>query len=157
MSGECIHLLAGTTTSRLAACAAAVALFALAGCSSGSRPATDRAPLGLPACSAKALFAAAEAGQHFSASSPGYSTIIKPVATGVKCHGGWAIALISHPYVGQTDGGVLFRATRGHWVYHSEIGGVPADCILESSGVPAQIATVLIPPSQSQPASYCTQ
>ncbi len=89
----------------------------------------------MPPCSAKALFAAAEAGQHFSANSPGYSIILKPVATGAKCDDGWAIALISHPYVGQTDGGVLFRAVHGRWVFHSEIGGLAADCILELSGV----------------------
>jgi hypothetical protein len=137
--------------------AAALAPAAVAGCSSGQPPAAGTTMPASPPCSAKALFAAAEAGQHFSASSPGYSVIIKPVATGAKCDDGWAIALISHPYVGQTDGGVLFRAVHGRWVYHSETGGVAAECVLERDGVPARVATVLIPLAQSESASYCDQ
>jgi pimeloyl-ACP methyl ester carboxylesterase len=112
-----------------------------------------------PPCSAAALFAAAVAGQHFSTDpglypdAPGQG----PGAYNPVCDGAWAIAVVSHPNVGTTDGGILFRATGGRWVYAAGIGGVPADCILEHAGVPPSVATVLIPTSQSEPASYCNQ
>jgi hypothetical protein len=111
-----------------------------------------------PPCSASLLFAAAVAGQHFSTNpalyphDPGQG----PGAYDPVCDGTWAIAAVSHPRVGTTDGEVLFQAQGGSWSYVASIGGVPADCILEQSGVPAAVAKVLWPPSQSQPASYCT-
>ena len=111
-----------------------------------------------PPCSASLLFAAAVAGQHFSTNpalyphDPGQG----PGAYDPVCDGTWAIAAVSHPGVGTTDGGVLFHAHGGSWSYVAGIGGVPADCILEQNGVPAAVAETLWPPSQSQPASYCT-
>jgi triacylglycerol lipase len=112
-----------------------------------------------PACSAAVLFAAAVAGQHFSTNPGLYPNYPGqgPGAYDPVCHGAWAIALVSHPNVGTTDGGVLFRAVGGRWVYAAGIGGVPADCILEQNGVPPSVAKVLIPPSRSPPASYCGQ
>jgi len=112
-----------------------------------------------PACSAGALFQAAVAGQHFNPSPRGYphGAGPGPGAYDQHCYDGWAIALISHPDVGLTDGGVLFRAVSGTWVYAAGTGGVPADCELERAGVPASVARVLIPPSESQPGSYCSQ
>ena len=112
-----------------------------------------------PACSAAALFAAAVAGQHFSP-NPGFYPPYPgqgPGAYGPVCDGTWAIALVSHPRVGTTDGGVLFRAVGGEWVYKAGVGGVPADCILEQLGVPVSIAEVLWPPGKSAGASYCSQ
>jgi hypothetical protein len=130
---------------------------ALGGCSASAQPPHGSGADAPSACSAKALFAAAEAGQHFSADSTGYNATIRPVALEPVCDDGWAVALISHPYVGSTDGGVLFHVVGGRWVYAAEIGGVPAECMLEQRGVPHAVAAVLIPPSQSQPASYCGQ
>jgi hypothetical protein len=112
-----------------------------------------------PACSAGALFQAAVAGQHFNPSPSGYPPGAGPGpgAYDPHCYGGWAIAGISHPNVGLTDGEVLFRAIDGTWTYVAGVGGVAADCELEQLSVPASVAQVLIPPSQSAPASYCDQ
>jgi pimeloyl-ACP methyl ester carboxylesterase len=112
-----------------------------------------------PACSAVTLFTAAVAGQHFSTNPRLYPNYPGqgPGAYEPVCKGRWAIALVSHPNVGTTDGGVLFRAVGERWIYAAGIGGVPADCILEQNGVPPSVAKALIRPSQSQPASYCGQ
>ena len=110
-------------------------------------------------CSASLIFAAAVAAQHLSTDpaqyppQPGQG----PGAYSPKCDGDWAIALISHPNVGTTDGNELFRAEHGKWADVGGVGGVPADCILEKDGVPASVAKVLWPPAQSQPPSYCLQ
>lgn len=112
-----------------------------------------------PPCKSSLLFAAAETGQHLSTDrskyppQPGQG----PGAYDPVCHDGWAIALVSHPAVGTTDGGVLFRAEGGRWVYVAEVGGVPADCILVNLGVPASIAEALWSPARSAGASYCSQ
>jgi hypothetical protein len=113
----------------------------------------------VPACSAPLLFGAAVAGQHFSTNPAEYPSSAGqgPGAYDPVCDGIWAIALVSHPQVGTTDGGVLFRAEGSSWTYVAGIGGVPADCILERNGVPASVAEVLWPPSGSQPSSYCGQ
>jgi hypothetical protein len=114
------------------------------------RPAT-------PACSAAALFAAAVSGQHFSTDPSQYPPGEGPGASDPVCDGSWAIALVSHPHVGDTDGFTLFRAEGGQWVFADGVGGEPADCILTQLGVPASIAKVLWPPGHSAPASYCSQ
>jgi hypothetical protein len=112
-----------------------------------------------PPCKSSLLFAAAETGQHFSTDrskyppQPGQG----PGAYDPVCSDGWAIALVSHPDVGTTDGGVLFRAEGGGWVYVAGVGGVPADCILVHLGVPASVAEVLWPPAHSAGAGYCNQ
>lgn len=110
-----------------------------------------------PPCSSRALFAAAVAAQHFSPDPARYPTGPEgqPGAYHRVCITGWAIATISHPKVGPTDGDTLFRSAGGKWVYQSEVGGVPADCVLEHAGVPASAAKKLWPPSHSAPASYC--
>lgn len=112
-----------------------------------------------PPCSASLLFTAAVAGQHFSTNPAEYPPTQGqgPGAYNQICDGNWAIALVSHPHVGTTDGEVLFHAEGGSWRYVGGVGGVPADCILEQNGVPASVAKVLWPPSQSQPSSYCSQ
>lgn len=112
-----------------------------------------------PPCLASLLFTAAVAGQHFSTNPAVYPPTQGqgPGAYDPICDGNWAIALVSHPHVGTTDGEVVFRAEGGSWRYVGSVGGVPADCILEQNGVPASVAKVLWPPSQSQPASYCGQ
>jgi hypothetical protein len=121
--------------------------------------AIDKTRAAIPPCSASLLFAAAVAAQHFSTDpaeyppDPGQG----PDAYDPVCDARWAIAAISHPQVGTTDGEALFRAKRGSWSFVSELGGVPADCILEQDGVSPGVARVLWPPSQSQPSSYCSQ
>lgn len=123
---------------------------------SASRPAA--AAVG-PPCSASLLFEAAVAGQHFSTNAAEYPPQPGqgPGAYGPVCDGAWAIAVISHPQVGTTDGVVLFHVKAGSWRYVEGVGGMPADCLLEQAGVPSSIAKVLWPPSQSQPSSYCSQ
>lgn len=148
----------------LAASALVIAIGA-AGCAHGapnSSPSSSDPPASPAAaaapCSASLLFAAAIAGQHFSTDpaeyppEPGQG----PGAYNPVCDGAWAIALISHPNVGTTDGEDLFHAQGGSWTYIGSIGGVPADCLLERAGVPSSIAEVLWPPSQSQPSTYCS-
>lgn len=139
--------------------------MALTGCSQGAAsfpPAvggSGSSPLAALPCSASLMFAAAVAAEHFSTNpaqyppQPGQG----PGAYGPKCDGDWAIALISHPNVGTTDGNELFRAENGKWVDLGGVGGLPADCILEKDGVPASVAKVLWPPAQSEPPSYCLQ
>jgi hypothetical protein len=112
-----------------------------------------------PPCKAALLFAAAEAQLHLTTDpskyppEPGQG----PGAYGPVCYEGWAIATISHPAVGTSDGGVLFRDENGRWVYFAGVGGVPADCVLEKLGVPSAVATILWPSSGSANASYCSQ
>jgi len=124
----------------------------------GSRPAIHRQDIRanvLPPCSASRMFAAAEAKEHFSASSPGYNNTIRPGASDPVCHGTWAIVSVSRPNVGTTDGITLFRAQDGAWIEVADVGGVHADCVLEAAGVPASVARVLWPRNSSLGASYC--
>jgi hypothetical protein len=108
-----------------------------------------------PSCSASLLFAAAVAGQHFSTAPGQYPPGADqgPGAYDPVCDSGWAIALVSHPQVGTTDGEVLFRAEGSTWAYVAGVGGMPADCILQHYGVPAAVAKILWP--NSMPASFC--
>jgi hypothetical protein len=143
----------------------AITAMALSGCGPGaasSPPAAGGAgstPAAALPCSASLMFAAAVTARHFSTDpaqyppQPGQG----PGAYSPKCDGDWAIALISHPNVGTTDGNELFRAENGKWADVGGVGGVPADCVLEKEGVPASVAKVLWPPAQSPPPSYCLQ
>lgn len=112
-----------------------------------------------PTCSARLLFAAAVAGQHFSTEPGKYPPYPGqgPGAYHPVCTGTWAVAVISHPEVGTTDGGALFRSMGGKWVFVAGVGGVPADCLLERLGVPTAVARLLWPPSHSAGVSYCNQ
>jgi hypothetical protein len=144
--------------------AAAIVAVIVSGCSTApqqvARKNDSSAPRSsLPPCKSSLLFAAAESAQHFSTDrskyppQPGQG----PGAYDPVCHNGWAIAFVSHPVVGTTDGGVLFRAENGRWAFVAEVGGVPADCILVKLGVSVSIAKALWPPAQSAGAKYCTQ
>lgn len=99
-------------------------------------------------CSAKALFAAAVAKEHFNPNSPGYKSLPvgnKAGAYGATCAGQWAIAAISHPYTGTTDSMTLFHVVSGHWVEVANLGGEPADCQLADAGVPPSLDSTLLP------------
>ncbi len=122
--------LAGTTLRR----------FAVAGFSSLPAPAA-RAARYAP-CDAALLFKAAEVGQHFNTRA-GYGGNVRPGASEVVCDAGWAVALISHPNVGQTDGNTLFRSIDGTWRYVGELGGSVATCEMRHYHVPKPIALKL--------------
>jgi hypothetical protein len=93
-------------------------------------------------CKATLLFKTAEAGQHFNTHT-GYGGDIRPGASKVVCDAGWAVALISHPTVGTTDGNTLFRAVDGSWRYVGELGGSVATCQMHRYHVPKRIALKL--------------
>ena len=65
-------------------------------------------------------------GQHFSTNpslyppGPGRA----PGAYQPECDAGWAVATISHPQVGTTDGDVLFRAAGDNLIYKAAVGGL---------------------------------
>ena len=62
-----------------------------------------------------------------------------PGAYGAICDEGWAVADISRPNVGTTDGITVFKtAADGTWVEVGDIGYALAECTLESAGVPPQ-------------------
>lgn len=99
------------------------------------------------ACSAPLLFQAAVTKEGFNPNDPSYSQLSAdgegPGAYAAACDDGWAVALISRPNVGETDGETLFQSQSGAWV---EVAGAPVgldECDLESAGVPATVATVL--------------
>lgn len=93
-------------------------------------------------CEASLLFKAAEAGQHFNTRS-GYGGDVRPGASEVICDAGWAVAAISHPNVGTTDGYTLFRAVNGNWRFVGELGGSVATCQMRLYHVPKPIALKL--------------
>jgi hypothetical protein len=105
---------------------------------------------GFPSCSSKLLFAAVKAKENLSASrSVIAGTTPKPGAYGVRCDHGWAVADVSRPGVGETDGETLFRAT-SVWAeaQHPKIGGDPPrveNCYVRKyDHVPPQVADYLL-------------
>jgi len=100
-----------------------------------------------PACSASELFHAAVNKEHFNANDPSYAGFghlgNHPGAYGVICDRRWAVALISRPNVGTTDGETLFRAKSGSWFEIAQLGAGVVECVVEPHGVPAAVASVL--------------
>jgi hypothetical protein len=115
----------------------AAACCAVASASPASVSASQSQP-----CKAALLFKAAEAGQHFNTRS-GYEGNVRPGASEVVCDAGWAVALISHPNVGPTDGNTLFRSVDDRWRYVGELGGSVATCQMRRYHVPKQVALKL--------------
>jgi hypothetical protein len=149
------------------AAAALMVAVGVTGCTQGT-PKTTPSPdgsttLGLtsatPPCSASLLFKAALTAQPMTTDRASYPPQPSqgPGAYSPVCDRGWAIALISHPNVGTTDGFELFHARGGSWTYLGGLGGELADCSLEHDGVPPSIAKVLLPPSQSPLPYFCSQ
>jgi len=106
---------------------------------------------GFAACSAEALFVAAYTAEGFDPHDPSYRQLTEegdgPGAYGRVCYQGWALALISRPNVGTTDGATLFRSTvDGVWREIRGAGGfLQAQCELYAYGVPPGIAAHLDP------------
>ena len=106
------------------------------------RSSTGGATGSAPACDPAALFAAAVRKEGFDPHSPDYTSQEPAGAFHPLCIGAWAIAIISRPKLGGTDGDTLFTAVNGQW---SEVGvlGYPLTADrLERMGVPAAIAVI---------------
>jgi hypothetical protein len=98
-------------------------------------------------CSPTVLFQAAVAKEHFNPNDPSYAQLgtdgNHPGAYGLVCDGDWAIALISRPNVGTTDGETLFNETGGAWREVGMLGGSVAECQMGRFDVPTAVAAVL--------------
>lgn len=93
-------------------------------------------------CRDTLLFKAAQAAEGFG-TSHGYSHISPPGATEAVCDAGWAVAAISRPIVGTTDGYTLFRSEAAHWREVGQLGGSIATCQLKRYHVPSRVALIL--------------
>jgi hypothetical protein len=130
------------TSQRSALTLPETALQPLASVARGSLAAPSAGATRSAHCNAASLFKAAEAGQHFNTRS-GYEGDVRPGASEVVCDAGWAVALISHPNVGTTDGNTLFRSVDDRWRYVGELGGSVAICQMRRYHVPKQVALKL--------------
>ena len=101
-----------------------------------------------PACAPAALFAAAVQKEGFSPNDPSYAQLSQsgqpPGASEPICIGDWALATVSRPNVGTTDGETLFEASGHTWVEVNEVGAPFTACTLEGQGVPANVAEALM-------------
>ncbi|MHB1511131.1 MAG: hypothetical protein ACYCST_18070 [Acidimicrobiales bacterium] len=105
---------------------------------------TPTVPVRSTACVPSTLFAVAVAKEHIDVNGPGYGgTGPAPGAFNVDCDSGWAIAAISRPRVGITDGETLFHLVAGRWeeVTSDVFGGMNRCTALADFGVPAAVAT----------------
>ena len=93
-------------------------------------------------CKGSLLFNAAEAHEDFN-TTHGYSHISPPGAREAICDTGWAVAAISRPNVGTTDGYTLFRSEEAQWREVGQLGGSVATCQLKQYHVPSRVALVL--------------
>jgi hypothetical protein len=106
-----------------------------------------RAHVAAQPCTGGVLFQAAVDFEHFNPTDPSYQQLAAegdgPAAYNPRCVQDWAVAVISRPNVGRTDGATLFRrAGDGQWV---DVGGVGtiAACTLTKQDVPDNIALSL--------------
>lgn len=103
-------------------------------------------------CDSTLLFQAAAQREGFTADDPGYHTSWNPDGPGAtidRCIGDWALASISRPNVGPTDGLTLFHWVDGHWTDVSTGMGPPnGACQLVAEGAPTDIAAALLPPAE---------
>jgi hypothetical protein len=101
-------------------------------------------PPAAPACSATSLYSAWLVHARsigFHGAPPSQYPPGEPAgAYDPKCDGGWAIAAISVPRVGETDGLNLFRASGDVWKWVDQQGGELSACQLEEAGVPSSVA-----------------
>jgi hypothetical protein len=99
------------------------------------------------ACSTTQLFDAAVAFEHFNPNNPSYAQHAQSGfgagAYSPECDAGWALAEISRPNVGSTDGATVFSSATGSWVEIGQVEGSVAPCNLEALGVPSTAALVL--------------
>ena len=95
-----------------------------------------------PPCDPNLLFQAAVAHEQFDPNDPSYSQpgMQTAGAYGSVCLDDWAIAGVSRPNVGTTDGLTLFHYVGG-WTEVTTLGGQGvAPCALVAQGVPADLA-----------------
>jgi len=100
-----------------------------------------------PPCSAADLFTAAVAKEGFNPDDPSYAQFGPGQAAGAyqpTCVGTWAIASISRPQVGTTDGATLFHAVEGTWAETAPLGAPFSTCTLTGHGVPQATAEQLM-------------
>ncbi len=111
-------------------------------------------------CQAPLLFQAAVAKEHFNPDDPSYAGFgangNDPGAYDVTCDDGWAVALISRPNVGTTDGFTVFTVQGGAWVEFGQMGGSDAACQMVELGVPESIALDLSHGVADSPEAGCT-
>jgi hypothetical protein len=93
-------------------------------------------------CKDSLLFAAAKAHEGFS-TTRGYSNISPAGASDAICDAGWAVAAVSRPNVGTTDGFTLFRSVALRWREVGTLGGSVAACEMKQYQVPNKVALVL--------------
>jgi len=110
-------------------------------------PTTTGGALFLP-CDANALFAAAVKKEGFDPHDPSYPQMgpgQEATATFPVCVMDWALATISRPNVGTTDGETLFHAVGAEWVEVVDVGAPVTPCTLQQNqGVPLAVAKALL-------------
>jgi len=134
--------------------AVVLAGIGIAGCgaTSASPTTTTTHPVTVASgCTPAAMYLAASTKEHFSASDPGYKGPGKPSpgASEPKCVQGWAIAEVSRPVVGITDGATLFRESGGVWHEVRVLGFPVVNCsLVVDDHVPPAIADQLVRPDR---------
>ena len=112
-----------------------------------SPPATTPAISSAAPCDDSLLFQAAVQKEGFNPNDPSYAQLSQTGqgagASGAVCVDGWAMANVSRPNVGTTDGDTLFESSGGTWMEVSDIGAPWTSCTLEGQGVPASVAPTL--------------
>lgn len=90
--------------------------------------------------------------EHFSTTDlpPG------PRATIGKCYAGWAVAAISRPNVGMTDGDTLFRSHGTTWAEVEQLTNGPVECWLEALGISPTVSSVLSDGYKGSAEAGCT-
>lgn len=104
------------------------------------------------ACSPSLLFQAAIAKEHFSPSAVPSG----PRVSVQECDGGWAVALVSRPNVGMTDGFTLFRWRRGRWTEDTQLPNGAVECNLEAEGIAAPLSAELADGYRGTAVAGCT-
>ncbi len=96
---------------------------------------------GVAPCTTTRLYAAAVTREHLDVHAYSGEPGIGPFADRAVCHDGWAIADISRPNVGTTDGQVLFRTSGLGWAEVAMLGNQGSDyCTLVRAGTPPAVA-----------------
>jgi hypothetical protein len=103
-------------------------------------------------CSPNLLFHAAIAKEHFSPAAVPSG----PRISIQECDGGWAVALVSRPNVGMTDGFTLFRWRRGRWTEETQLPNGAVECNLEAEGISAALSAELADGFRGTAVAGCT-
>ena len=103
-------------------------------------------------CPPAALFQAAIAKEHFNLSAVPSG----PRLSVQKCDGGWAVALVSRPNVGMTDGFTLFKWQESHWIEVTQLPNGAVECNLEAEGISPTLALKLAGGFRGTSVAGCT-